>query len=113
MAGKGFLSVVAGLALLPAAAFSIFLLQAKGFIYQAAPIGACLACGKAAHLFGPGNHGSTFGGNPLACAAALAAINVIEKEDLARRAAAAERLGELIDVRHPGGNFVRGKIDAE
>jgi acetylornithine aminotransferase len=50
------------------------------------PIGACLARGKAAELFAPGNHGSTFGGNPLACAAALAVIETIEKEQLAARA---------------------------
>jgi acetylornithine aminotransferase len=39
------------------------------------PVGACLARGKAAAIFAPGNHGSTFGGNPLACAAALAVVN--------------------------------------
>ena len=46
------------------------------------PIGACLAAGKAAGLFGPGNHGSTFGGNQLATAAALTVLNVIERDDL-------------------------------
>lgn len=51
------------------------------------PIGACLARGAAAELFAPGNHGSTFGGNPLACAAALAVCRVIEQEQLAARAA--------------------------
>jgi acetylornithine aminotransferase len=51
------------------------------------PIGACLAAGKAAELMQPGNHGSTFGGNPLACAAALATINTIENHDLLSRAA--------------------------
>jgi acetylornithine aminotransferase len=51
------------------------------------PIGACLAGGKAASVFGPGNHGSTFGGNPLACRAALAVVEVMEKESLASRAA--------------------------
>ena len=50
------------------------------------PIGACLARGKAASVFGPGNHGSTFGGNPLSCRAALAVIEVMEKEQLAARA---------------------------
>ncbi|MDX1352094.1 MAG: aspartate aminotransferase family protein [Thiomicrorhabdus sp.] len=42
------------------------------------PIGACLAQGKAAQALVPGNHGTTFGGNPLACAAGLAVINTIE-----------------------------------
>ena len=51
------------------------------------PIGACIAAGKAAELMQPGNHGSTFGGNPLACAAALATINTIENHDLLSRAA--------------------------
>lgn len=51
------------------------------------PIGACLAGGKAASVFAPGNHGSTFGGNPLACRAALAVIQVMEQENLAARAA--------------------------
>jgi acetylornithine aminotransferase len=46
------------------------------------PIGACLAKGAAAEAFKPGNHGSTFGGNPLACAAALATLDVIEQENL-------------------------------
>lgn len=46
------------------------------------PIGACLASEKAASVMKPGNHGSTFGGNPLACAAALAVINTIEKDQL-------------------------------
>lgn len=51
------------------------------------PIGACLARGKAASVFGYGNHGSTFGGNPLACRAALAVVEVMEQEQLAKRAA--------------------------
>ncbi len=46
------------------------------------PIGACLAFGEAATLFEPGNHGTTFGGNPVACAAALAVIGTIEADDL-------------------------------
>jgi acetylornithine aminotransferase len=50
------------------------------------PIGACLASGKAADLLQPGNHGSTFGGNPLACAAALATINTIQADGLLDRA---------------------------
>lgn len=51
------------------------------------PIGACLASGEAASVFRPGTHGSTFGGNPLACAAALAVIEVIENQSLVKRAA--------------------------
>jgi acetylornithine/N-succinyldiaminopimelate aminotransferase len=46
------------------------------------PIGACLARGAAADVFTPGSHGSTFGGNPLACAAALATLNAIEEDSL-------------------------------
>jgi len=46
------------------------------------PIGACLARGEAADVFKPGSHGSTFGGNPLACAAALATLDAIEEENL-------------------------------
>ena len=52
------------------------------------PIGACLARGAAAETFKPGNHASTFGGNPLACSAALAVIAAIEEGDWIRRAAA-------------------------
>ena len=57
------------------------------------PIGACLARGEAADLFVPGNHGSTFGGNPLACAAAHAVLDEIQEHDLCARAAV---LGERI-----------------
>ncbi len=52
------------------------------------PIGVCLARGEAAELFVPGNHGSTFGGNPLACAAGNAVLDEIEQNDLAARAEA-------------------------
>lgn len=55
------------------------------------PIGACIARGEAAELFGPGNHGSTFGGNPLACAAALAVLETMNEDRLWEQAA---RLGE-------------------
>ncbi len=54
---------------------------AKG-LGSGVPIGACLARGAAAEVFVPGSHGSTFGGNPLACAAALATLETIEEEKL-------------------------------
>ena len=54
------------------------------------PIGACLARGEAATLFQPGNHGSTFGGNPLACAAALAVVDTMAAQKAHERA---EELG--------------------
>ena len=59
---------------------------AKG-LGNGVPIGACLARGAAASVFQPGNHGSTFGGNPLACRAGLAVLETIEQEDLCERAA--------------------------
>jgi len=51
------------------------------------PIGACVTNEKAASVMKPGSHGSTFGGNPLACAAALAVISTIEKDKLLSNAA--------------------------
>ena len=65
---------------------------AKG-LGSGVPIGACMAAGRAAGLFGPGNHGSTFGGNPLVATAALTTLQVIEDEGLL---ANAERIGALI-----------------
>jgi acetylornithine aminotransferase len=65
---------------------------AKG-LGSGVPIGACITAGKAAGLFKPGNHGSTFGGNQLATTAALTTINVIEKDGLM---ANAELVGLLI-----------------
>jgi len=53
------------------------------------PIGACLTKGQASELFGPGNHGSTFGGNPLACAAGLAVIEQLTSGKLWEQAASA------------------------
>ena len=57
------------------------------------PIGACLAFGAAADLFGPGSHGTTFGGNPVSCAAALAVIRTIAGEGLLDHV---KRVGEQI-----------------
>lgn len=48
------------------------------------PIGAVLATGRAAELLGPGSHGTTFGGNPVSCAAALTVLHVIERDGLLR-----------------------------
>jgi len=85
---------------------------AKG-LGNGVPIGACLARGAAADVLGPGTHGSTFGGNPLVAAAALAVIDVIERDDLVARAAALgarmltafrERLGGHAGVREVRGH---------
>jgi acetylornithine aminotransferase len=65
---------------------------AKG-LGSGVPIGACLAAGKAAGTFQPGNHGSTFGGNLLACTAGLATLNIMEQDKLL---AHAEALGQFI-----------------
>ena len=65
---------------------------AKG-LGSGVPIGACLAAGRATGVFKPGNHGSTFGGNPLACAAAMTTLDVIEADGLMARA---ELLGDAI-----------------
>ncbi len=62
---------------------------AKG-LGNGVPIGACLAAGPAASVFTPGSHGSTFGGNPLACAAASAVVETLRSERLPERA---EQLG--------------------
>ncbi|MCK9469680.1 MAG: aminotransferase class III-fold pyridoxal phosphate-dependent enzyme, partial [Porticoccaceae bacterium] len=57
------------------------------------PLGACLASGVAATLLQPGNHGSTFGGNPVVCAAALATLETLVSDNLCERATV---LGERI-----------------
>ena len=57
------------------------------------PIGACLAVGAAGELFAPGDHGSTFGGNPVACAAALAVIDTIADQHLLDQV---KRVGEYL-----------------
>ena len=67
---------------------------AKG-LGSGVPIGACLARGAAAEVFQPGNHGSTFGGNPLACTAGLVTLQTLEDEGLL---ANATRIGgEIVD----------------
>lgn len=60
---------------------------AKG-LGNGVPIGACMARGKAAGVLQPGNHGSTYGGNPLACAAGVAVVKTILADRLSERAAA-------------------------
>lgn len=71
---------------------------AKG-LGSGVPIGACVTAGRGVGVFKPGNHGSTFGGNPLACAAALATLSVIEEDGLL---ANAQRIGALIRERLAG-----------
>ncbi len=79
---------------------------AKG-LGNGVPVGACLARGLAAEVFKPGNHGSTFGGNPLAASAALAVIQTLEQDKLIDNADAMgalmlqgfrERLGAVAGV---------------
>ena len=60
------------------------------------PIGACLARGTAAETFQPGDHGSTFAGNPLAATAANAVLDILADEDLV---ANARRMGEYLVAR--------------
>lgn len=88
------------------------LTSAKG-LGNGVPIGACLARGPAAETLQPGSHGSTFGGNPLASAAALAVLDTVQREGLGERA---EQLGRhLLDAFRrefadlPGVREVRGK----
>jgi acetylornithine/N-succinyldiaminopimelate aminotransferase len=68
---------------------------AKG-LGSGVPIGACVAHGEAADVFQPGNHGSTFGGNPLACTAGLTTLQVMEDDQL------------LANATHIGGLIVDG-----
>jgi acetylornithine/N-succinyldiaminopimelate aminotransferase len=75
------------------------------------PIGACLAIGPAAQLLTPGLHGSTFGGNPVCAAAALAVLRVLAGDDLVRRAGV---LGKTLhhsieSLHHPSIDHVRGR----
>ena len=79
---------------------------AKG-LGSGVPVGACLTAGNAVGTFKPGNHGSTFGGNPLACTAALTTLTIMEKQGMLDHAATLgawikqrlqERLGSLKGV---------------
>ncbi|WP_347905642.1 acetylornithine transaminase [Pseudomonas purpurea] len=77
------------------------------------PIGACLARGKAAQLFTPGSHGSTFGGNPLACRVGCTVLDIIEEQGLL---ANAQRQGDRLLARlrvelsdHPQVLEIRGQ----
>jgi acetylornithine aminotransferase len=75
------------------------------------PIGACLAIGEAATLLTPGLHGSTFGGNPVCTAAALAVLRTLAEDDLVARA---DVLGKVIShgveaIGHPLVDHVRGR----
>jgi len=72
------------------------------------PLGAMIAIGKSAQLFEPGSHGSTFGGNPIACASALAAISVVETENLLGRNKALELTLKLELTKSPLVESVRG-----
>ena len=65
---------------------------AKG-LGNGVPIGACLAQGAATHVLGGGQHGSTYGGNPLVCATGLAVVNTIKDQRLCENATA---MGQLI-----------------
>jgi len=75
------------------------------------PIGACLAVGPVAELLTPGLHGSTFGGNPVCAAAALAVLRILSEEGLIERA---DELGKLLSdgiesLNHPLVEHVRGR----
>ena len=72
---------------------------AKG-LGSGVPIGACLAAGRATGVFGPGNHGSTFGGGPLVCAASLATLQAIDEE-------------KLLDKGTQTGEWIRSELRAQ
>jgi acetylornithine/N-succinyldiaminopimelate aminotransferase len=85
---------------------------AKG-LGNGVPISVCLMANQACNLFKPGNHGSTFGGNPLACATALTVLEVIERDNICEQVAQKsallkeklmQELGE-----HPAVRGIRGK----
>ncbi len=67
------------------------------------PLGACIAAGSTADLLGPGDHGTTFGGNPISCAAALAVLDTIENENLLSSVTAVGEMlaAEISDISDP------------
>ena len=77
------------------------------------PVGACMARGAAAELMTPGSHGTTFGGNPLATRAALAVLDVMERDQLVEHAA--QRGSQLLQgfrdqlAEQPGVESIRGR----
>jgi ornithine--oxo-acid transaminase len=75
------------------------------------PVSAVVSSAEILGVFRPGTHGSTYGGNPLACAVARAALRVIEEERLAERSAelGAWVLEELRRLRHPRIREIRGR----
>ncbi len=76
------------------------------------PIGACLVRGKACNLFGPGKHGTTFGGSPFVCAVACTVLDTLENENVIENA---KRMGEYLvdklktDLQYPCVREVRGR----
>ncbi|KTD62461.1 aspartate aminotransferase family protein [Legionella shakespearei] len=88
------------------------LTTAKG-LGNGMPIGACLMSKRAKDLFKPGNHGSTFGGNSLACATALTVLEVIERDKICEKVAknSALLMDKLISNlgEHPNVKAIRGK----
>lgn len=76
-----------------------------------APVSAVVADEEILGLFEPGSHGSTFGGNPLACACAIAALEVIEEENLVQRSLEMGEyfMGKLREIKNPLIKEIRGK----
>lgn len=72
------------------------------------PLGAMIALGSTSHLFQPGDHGTTFGGNPVACASALAAVDVLEKKALLKQVRDHEFALKSSLCQLPGVEEVRG-----